>query len=162
MGGLDDTAFTDVYREGPPPPGGYKEPSSVGGREDPRPPVISGVDDERTTSAGWGRRHIVNYGGDARRSGEHGHDNGRPAATPQAPGAAAPSGGRTQGSWKPQRSYVIGVHSYLEAFGGAGVSWIGGRGDGLSRQSSHWKPPSTQGGCTTAKQMSTGGPPLLR
>ena len=88
---------------------------------------------EDDVSSGGGHRHIVNYGGDARRSGEHGHDNGRPAATPQAPGAAAPSGARTQGFWKPQRSYVIGVHSYLEAFGGAGVSWIGGRGDGLSR-----------------------------
>ena len=84
MGGLDDTAFTDVYREGPPPSGGYKEPSSVGGREDPRPPVISGVDDERTAGKG-ARRDIVSHTGDARCSGGHRREYGRPAARPSSP-----------------------------------------------------------------------------
>ena len=82
MGGLDDTAFTDFYREGPPPPGGHKEPSSVGGQEDPRPPVTSGVDDERTTSGRGARRDIVSHTGDARSSRGHRREYGRPAAGP--------------------------------------------------------------------------------
>ena len=86
MGGLDDTAFTDFYREGPPPPGVHKEPSSVGGREDPQSPVTSVVEDERTTSGGGARTEIVNHDGNARLSGGHRREYGRPAAGLQAPG----------------------------------------------------------------------------
>ena len=129
MGRLDDTAFTDVYREGPPPPPGHQEPPSVGGREDPPPAIASVVDDERTTSGGGALREIMNHAGDARRSGEHRCEYERPAAGPQAAGSAALLRERPHGSWEPQRSYTIGVRSNLEGFGRAGSSWIAGRGD---------------------------------
>ena len=75
------------------------------------------------------RSKIVNHAGNARQSGGHRREYGRPAAGPQALGSAVLLRERLQGSWEPQRRYAIGVRSHLEGFGGAAGSWIAGRGD---------------------------------
>ena len=157
MGGLDDTAFTDFYREGPPPPGGHKEPSSVGGREDPRPPVTSGVGDERTTSGRGARREIVSYTGDARCSGGHRCKYGRPAAGISRTVTRATSRFLRATAKLCDRSTLAFRRTRR---GGRFVDcWTRGP---LRRYCNQRKTSSTRSGCTTRRQVSTVGPRRLQ